>query len=88
MNPNGQSHTRPLTEEAMKKEFTIKMKRDDILIIHNAFATQNNYTLQDAQRIQKLLDLFKDALVLVEKDFVPLPTPPAPPAPTSNGIKV
>ena len=91
--PPGIQVTRPLTEEAMEKEFSIKMPRKYILFIHNAFATQHNYSLPDAREILGMLDLFKDALTLTDKDYVPLPKTPEAPAPpvqvsADNGIKV
>lgn len=97
MNPNGQGgpqFTRPLTKEALDKEFVIKLKREHILVINNMFATRADYNLGDAKKILELLEHFKDALVLTDKDFVPLPKPPESPAPPvqgagpANGIKV
>ncbi len=64
-----------LTDEALNKEFTIKMKRKDILLLSN-ICKQQNYKLNDAAQVLDTLSLFNSALALTEKDFKPNPSTP------------
>lgn len=78
MNPN-----KRLNEEALNKEFTVKMKRRDIVNILTVI-NKREYTLAEAEALINATAAFNDAMVLTDKDYIQ----PSPPPPVTNGVKV
>lgn len=68
-----------LNEEALNKEFTIKMKRRDIVNILTVLQQKQDYSLSTAEAIIAATSVFNDAMVLTDKDFI---------QPETNGVKV